>query len=77
MKKHYNLLVAGGGMSGVAAAIAAAREGLSVLLVECTAFWAVWRLPDWSIPLCAIGCGRKILIQKGGIFSARAFSPKF
>lgn len=34
MKKHYNLLVAGGGMSGVAAAIAAAREGLSVLLVE-------------------------------------------
>lgn len=30
----YNLLVAGGGLSGVAAAISAAREGLKVLLVE-------------------------------------------
>lgn len=30
----YNLVVAGGGLSGVAAAVSAAREGLSVLLVE-------------------------------------------
>ncbi len=30
----YNLVVAGGGLSGVAAAVAAAREGLKVLLVE-------------------------------------------
>ncbi|MBQ3518132.1 MAG: FAD-dependent oxidoreductase [Clostridia bacterium] len=30
----YNLIVAGGGLSGVAAAVSAAREGLSVLLVE-------------------------------------------
>ncbi len=30
----YNLVVAGGGLSGVAAAISAAREGLKVLLVE-------------------------------------------
>lgn len=30
----YNLVVAGGGLTGVAAAVAAAREGLSVLLVE-------------------------------------------
>ncbi len=30
----YNLIVAGGGLSGVAAAISAAREGLKVLLVE-------------------------------------------
>lgn len=32
--KKYNLIVAGGGMAGVSAAIAAAREGLSVLLIE-------------------------------------------
>ncbi|MBO4406827.1 MAG: FAD-dependent oxidoreductase, partial [Clostridia bacterium] len=32
--KRYDLLVTGGGFTGVAAAIAAAREGLSVLLVE-------------------------------------------
>lgn len=34
--KHYDLLVTGGGISGVAAAVRAAREGLSVLLVEKT-----------------------------------------
>jgi len=32
--KKYNLIVAGGGLSGVAAAVCAAREGMSVLLVE-------------------------------------------
>ncbi len=32
--KKYNLVVAGGGLTGSAAAIAAARSGLSVLLVE-------------------------------------------
>ncbi len=32
--KKYDLLVAGGGLTGVAAAVAAAREGLKVLLVE-------------------------------------------
>ena len=32
--KRYDLLVAGGGFTGVTAAIAAAREGLSVLLAE-------------------------------------------
>jgi len=34
MKKQYDIIVAGGGMSGVAAAVAAARLGRSVLLVE-------------------------------------------
>lgn len=33
---HYDLLVAGGGLTGVAAAVSAAREGLQVLLVEDT-----------------------------------------
>lgn len=32
--KKYDLIVAGGGISGVAAAVSAAREGMSVLLVE-------------------------------------------
>lgn len=32
--KKYNLIVAGGGLTGVAAAVSAAREGLSVLLIE-------------------------------------------
>ena len=32
--KHYDLIVAGGGLTGVCAAVRAAREGLSVLLVE-------------------------------------------
>ena len=32
--KKYNLVVVGGGIAGVAAAVRAAREGLSVLLVE-------------------------------------------
>ncbi len=32
--KKYNLIVAGGGLTGVAAAVSAAREGLSVLIIE-------------------------------------------
>ena len=34
MKNHYDLIVAGGGFAGVGAAVAAARRGISVLLVE-------------------------------------------
>lgn len=34
--KQYDLIVAGGGISGVAAAVSAAREGLAVLLIEKT-----------------------------------------
>lgn len=34
--KKYNLVVVGGGISGVAAAVRAAREGISVLLIEKT-----------------------------------------
>lgn len=34
MNKRYDVVVAGGGLSGVAAAISAAREGVSVLLIE-------------------------------------------
>ena len=34
--KKYDLIVVGGGISGVAAAVSAAREGLTVLLIEKT-----------------------------------------
>jgi flavin-dependent dehydrogenase len=34
MMKKYDLIVVGGGISGVAAAVSAAREGLKVLLLE-------------------------------------------
>lgn len=33
-EKHYNLIVVGGGLSGVACAVSAATEGLKVLLIE-------------------------------------------
>lgn len=36
--KKYNLIVAGGGISGVFASVAAAREGLKVLLIEKNGF---------------------------------------
>ena len=32
--KNYDVIIAGGGISGAAAAISAAREGVRVLLVE-------------------------------------------
>lgn len=38
MKTHYDLIVAGGGFAGVGAAVAAARQGISVLLVEKNGF---------------------------------------
>ena len=33
-KSNYDLIVLGGGFAGVCAAVGAAREGLSVLLIE-------------------------------------------
>jgi glycerol-3-phosphate dehydrogenase len=32
--KKYDLIVVGGGLSGVGAAVAGARQGLSVMLIE-------------------------------------------
>ena len=34
MNKKYDLVVVGGGLSGVAAAVSAARHGLSVMILE-------------------------------------------
>ena len=38
MKKDYDLIVLGGGLTGVAAAVSASREGLDVLLIEKSGF---------------------------------------
>ena len=49
----YDVLVAGGGPSGVAAAICAAREGASVLLVERYAFLGgLWTAPAPGPNVC-------------------------
>ena len=38
MNKNYDVIVAGGGVSGVSAAVSASRKGLSVLLIEQNSF---------------------------------------
>lgn len=68
---HYDVLIAGGGMAGCAAAIAAAREGAKVLLLEqhgyfggnatlamvqpWQSFHAALTLPDGGLPQQVIG----------------------
>lgn len=54
-KKHYNIIVAGGGVAGCAAAKQAAEEGMSVLLIEkkCTfGGLATGGLVNFMEPLC-------------------------
>ena len=34
VKKHYDVIVCGGGVAGVAAAVSAAKNGCSTLLIE-------------------------------------------
>lgn len=43
----YDILVAGGGPAGAAAAISAARLGAKVLLVEATGCMGAWERPRW------------------------------
>ncbi len=54
-KGHYNVIVVGGGIAGVAAAVSAAREGMSVLLIEKQinlGGLATGGLISWYEPLC-------------------------
>ncbi|MEG0767453.1 MAG: FAD-dependent oxidoreductase, partial [Clostridia bacterium] len=63
---HYSVLVAGAGVAGVAAAIAAARQGAKVLLLEKSTVpggLATLGLIAIYLPLCD-GKGRKLI---GGI----------
>ena len=43
--QHTDVVVLGGGSAGVAAAVAAARKGLQVILIERNAFWVERQQP--------------------------------
>lgn len=62
-KEHYNVIVVGGGIAGVASAVSAAREGMSVLLIEKQinlGGLATGGLISWYEPLCN-GEGEQII----------------
>lgn len=66
VKNHYDIIVVGGGVAGVAAAIAASRKGKSVLLIEKSVMLgglATLGLVVIYLPLCD-GCGKRLV---GGI----------
>lgn len=52
--KKYDIAVIGGGFAGVAAALAAAREGARVIIIEKQIALAARLLIVWSIPSCPI-----------------------
>lgn len=63
VQDHYDVIVAGGGVAGVAAAISAARMGKRVLLIEKTITLgglATIGLVNWFVPSCN-GRGTKIV----------------
>lgn len=47
LKGEYEIIVAGGGVAGVAAAVTAARAGKRVLLIEKALSWAALLLWGW------------------------------
>ena len=66
--KRYDLLVTGGGFTGVTAAIAAAREGLSVLLVEaggCLGGAAACNLVNPFMPYSTAVNGERLELTRG------------
>ena len=65
VKGSYDIIVAGGGVSGVAAAVSASRMGKKVLLIEktiCLGGLATIGLINLFVPLCN---GRGVQIIKG------------
>ncbi len=66
--KHYDLVVAGGGFSGAMAAMAAAREGLSVLLVEKSGALGGAATVNYVLPFMEYRMtknGKRILLNRG------------
>lgn len=62
-KKHYDIIVAGGGVAGVAAAITASERGKSVLLLEKSTILgglATLGLVNWFVAMCN-GRGKQII----------------
>lgn len=66
IKKHYDVIVAGGGPAGTAAAIAAARNGASTLLIERYGFLGGMGTAGLVNPFMNFYAGDKKLV--GGIF---------
>lgn len=72
-KKQYDVLIAGGGVAGVAAALSAARAGMSTALVEKSILWgglATGGLVNIYLPLCdghgtqvTFGLAEELLLQ--------------
>lgn len=63
VKKAYDIIVCGGGLAGVAAAITAAKDGRSVLLIEKSNILgglATLGLVNWFVPMCN-GRGKQIV----------------
>lgn len=63
VKKHYDVIVAGGGVAGVAAAVTAATHGLSVLLLEKSNILgglSTLGLVNLFVPMCN-GNGKQII----------------
>ena len=93
MKKHYDVIVAGGGFAGAAAAISAAREGADVLLIEkfnCMGGSAAYSLVSPFMPfftkteggrldLCTSIFGEifERLVSMGAVRGATALDPVF
>ena len=64
MKNKYDVIIAGGGPSGVTSAIAAARYGVSVLLIEQSSFLGGMATGGLVPEFCPYTDGEKI-IHKG------------